>query len=620
MIKYRMSHIIILFYLLVLLPGCAGNHPQSEINSNLRIISDSFRVPSFTKENIPEIPLYNEAGNDIILLSSIPAFTAGPDSLFPEKAADSILKQRGLDTINSQWYYFQVDNFTADSSWLLTIEDSIVDARLFYRTGGNNILETEIKKATDTNAAYRNKYPIFTITIAPSGKQVFLLNLTKASSKISTHLTFKAGHSGKRYSNELFYAGIFFTLVLIVLITTVYFLIYTRDVVNFVFIIYFIITLIFYVLPYIRHPYNYIEFPLFLKFLALISGIAWCMLLTMLATHSFSWSRQTIPIVFLGSIGTGYPLWESLFNFSAYYLWMIVYLGFELFFLHYLFKQNKRLSNNRIIKSILALISLIPLLYLLLIELNSINLNLFYNIGTILRYATPSLFYAILIMRFLMQREGTRASTIAKALDTQKELSGIIIKSLELERKRFADDLHDELGSNLAALKIQVTRASSNEEKESVILPLIDSMSESARRIAHNLMPPRFKETSLEIILNEYFNSLNSSGNISFKFYYSGKNSLFSKEDELMFYRIVIELTHNCIKHSKADSCDIQLLYHDDYLEIYFEDNGVGFPEQTTENVLHTIKSRVLYLSGTLKIDSNANGAIIIIRIPTKKK
>lgn len=193
-----------------------------------------------------------------------------------------------------------------------------------------------------------------------------------------------------------------------------------------------------------------------------------------------------------------------------------------------------------------------------------------------------------------------------------------IVQTLEMERKRIAEDLHDELGGNLAALKMTIQSFAFKKEQSELLTTLIDEASTNTRNIAHNLMPPEFSETKLEDLLSDYFQQADKESNIRFNFHHSGDNSHFSKEEDLSIYRIIMELSNNIIRHSKATEATVQLIYHTDQLAIMAEDNGKGFSESPVNDGigLKNIKSRVTYMGGVINIDSGKSGSTITIHIP----
>jgi signal transduction histidine kinase len=211
---------------------------------------------------------------------------------------------------------------------------------------------------------------------------------------------------------------------------------------------------------------------------------------------------------------------------------------------------------------------------------------------------------------------------LAKQLAEQQLSFGKqIINTQENERKRIAEDLHDELGSSLAALKMHLQKSSLEGNELTAVLQVVDKASEDTRHISHDLMPPEFENTSLFDVLQNFYSRLNTESGIRFHFLASGYPKPISKEDELMIYRIVMEITTNILKHSKAGEVTTQMLYYEKTLEIMVEDNGKGFDKKVVNGIgLKNILTRVNYLQGDMKVDTNSNGTTIIIQIPFKNK
>ncbi|QEC69991.1 hypothetical protein FRZ67_22815 [Panacibacter ginsenosidivorans] len=231
---------------------------------------------------------------------------------------------------------------------------------------------------------------------------------------------------------------------------------------------------------------------------------------------------------------------------------------------------------------------------------------------------TIIVFFGIIYRYNLFKREN---QALTLALKNEKlQFTEQIISTQENERKRIAEDLHDELGSNLAAIKLSVQKLPVEKNIYAPIISMLDEASADVRNISHNLMPPEFGKTKLEDILTYYYKQLSNEGDIRFTFHCIGYNQQFRKNDELMIYRIIMELTNNIVKHSNATESTIQLLHNDTHLEIIAEDNGKGFTEKETKGIgLKNIRSRIDYLGGNINIDSGNSGTTTIIHIPYKQ-
>lgn len=189
----------------------------------------------------------------------------------------------------------------------------------------------------------------------------------------------------------------------------------------------------------------------------------------------------------------------------------------------------------------------------------------------------------------------------------------LIIASQETERQRIAQDLHDEVGNSLAALKNYVSQT--NLELGSKI----NKIAQDVRNISHNLASIDFEKTTLSVTFQNLINRHNEADNIDYELIEVGKPQKLAAERELVIYRIVCELLNNIQKHSKAQKATLQLIYEDNTLTVTVEDNGIGIKNKSNmiEGIgLKHIQTRVAYLNGKLTIDDDGKGTIIVLDIP----
>lgn len=227
--------------------------------------------------------------------------------------------------------------------------------------------------------------------------------------------------------------------------------------------------------------------------------------------------------------------------------------------------------------------------------------------------------FGILYRYHLLKQEKERLS---QELQHQKlSVAKEILRVEEEEKTRFARNLHDELGGNLAALKVAIQGLGIEKPTADRLNVLVDRTSEATRTIAHDIMPPEFEKTALDRLLAGYFNRLTLTGTIQFDFLSDEIDGHFTKQQELMIYRIVLELSTNIIQHSKATEATLQLISYDEYLEIMVEDNGIGFDLSSSRKGmgLRNIEARILYFHGSLTVDSGERGTTIIITIPKQQ-
>lgn len=233
---------------------------------------------------------------------------------------------------------------------------------------------------------------------------------------------------------------------------------------------------------------------------------------------------------------------------------------------------------------------------------------------------TWSLIVILIVMLYRIEHYKKKQFILLNRIHEQQEHE---LDMLEAERRRIAADLHDDIGSSLAAIKMNLQSlqysSTSDEQRANSLLELVDQTSQNVRRASHNLIPPHFETTPFTTILQSYFSSLEAQGNITFHFYCNAYQHYFSSRQELLLYRIVMELTTNIIRHSKAAEATVQILFCHDYLEIMAEDDGIGFSPATVVHAgigLNSIHSRVKSLGGKLHMDTGPGGTTFIIQVP----
>lgn len=189
-----------------------------------------------------------------------------------------------------------------------------------------------------------------------------------------------------------------------------------------------------------------------------------------------------------------------------------------------------------------------------------------------------------------------------------------IITVQEDERKRIGQDLHDEVGNSLAAVKNML----GHERDPHLIEKEVEVIIKNVRNISHDLMPVDFKEYALADIVRHTINKFKG-GAIQFEFNQTGVPVKLHAVAELVIYRIINELMTNSIKHSRATHGMIQLIYQDKHLMVMVEDNGTGMKKQPGGEKgigLKNIRHRVAFIKATLTIETDDKGTLFIIEVP----
>lgn len=225
----------------------------------------------------------------------------------------------------------------------------------------------------------------------------------------------------------------------------------------------------------------------------------------------------------------------------------------------------------------------------------------------------------LIVFIYKSQKQKQRLIENAKEIEIIKSR----IEGQEEERTRIARELHDGIAADLTGVKINLNNFSSNRESTENVENIVDRLTQignEVRAISHNLSSPAFAETTLEEVMQSFILQFTGKKELSIKL------NIFPKIDweqidiqiQKELYRIFQEIVNNTIKYSHATELTAQIVKHDEYLSLIFEDNGKGFdPKRTNGTGLSNIKKRIQSLNGSIDISSESGeGCSIVIEVP----
>ncbi|MFZ5430180.1 MAG: sensor histidine kinase [Bacteroidota bacterium] len=208
----------------------------------------------------------------------------------------------------------------------------------------------------------------------------------------------------------------------------------------------------------------------------------------------------------------------------------------------------------------------------------------------------------------------------------QKELLRTTILAEENERKRFAEDLHDEIGAMLSAIKMNLNRLEKKSE-DNLLRSLaadtkhnLDEVIFNIRRITRALLPPSLERFGLGQAIGELVGWVDrsSSGRIRFTEY--GDIRRIDIRREMTVFRIIQELLNNALKYSQAGQIDIRLRYGRTNICVWVKDNGVGFDPAEARGKglgLQNLKGRAEVINAVFRIRSSPGKGSSAILITT---
>lgn len=206
-----------------------------------------------------------------------------------------------------------------------------------------------------------------------------------------------------------------------------------------------------------------------------------------------------------------------------------------------------------------------------------------------------------------------------------REIEEALLKGQTIERKRVAQELHDNLSAKISGIRWRLEAIQPNfsvEKHKQIYESSVNALSEvytDVRLISHNLLPAELETKGLATATKNLVQELNSLEKTKFTFDSNLNTERLPNKIEYELFSIILELSNNILKHSEASNALISLQNTDNQLLLKVEDNGKGFTENENPKSmgLDNLKSRVVSLNGNLEI-INQDGIKIKITIIQK--
>ena len=192
-----------------------------------------------------------------------------------------------------------------------------------------------------------------------------------------------------------------------------------------------------------------------------------------------------------------------------------------------------------------------------------------------------------------------------------REMTQSIINAHEAERKKLAEELHDNVNQLLGVVKLYVEHAQIDPPGKNDILKksaeYLDLTIKEIRQLSKSLTPPTLSLNGLVASISDMISSIEQARKIRIDFEANGfDETLLSPPKQVMTYRIIQEQLNNVLKHSEADRVSIRLSQSGGVVHLVINDNGVGFDSHQVKQGLglNNIRNRLEVVRGNLHIES----------------
>ena len=232
----------------------------------------------------------------------------------------------------------------------------------------------------------------------------------------------------------------------------------------------------------------------------------------------------------------------------------------------------------------------------------------------------------------LEKRVEQRTADLDTANRNLRELSARLLQLQDDERRRIARELHDSVGQTLAALAMNLSAVRMDVERLTKTASaltdsedLVRDMSTEVRTISHLLHPPLLDEAGLASALRWYVEGFVVRSKINVDLDLPEDFGRLPRESETAIFRVVQECLTNIHRHSGSPIAKIRVRHRDHEVLVEIADKGKGIPPEKKAAMsgagmpgvgIRGMRERLRQLGGTLEINSNGSGTVIVVRIP----
>ncbi|MEU0877391.1 sensor histidine kinase [Lentzea sp. NPDC005914] len=198
--------------------------------------------------------------------------------------------------------------------------------------------------------------------------------------------------------------------------------------------------------------------------------------------------------------------------------------------------------------------------------------------------------------------EAERGYSAARALSAQ-----------EAERRRVAQELHDEVGQSLTAVLLGLKRVadqSSGPMRDELLQAQETTRStlDEVRRIARRLRPGVLEELGLVSALKALVAEISEPAGLTVRRSFDKDLPALDAETELVVYRVAQEGLTNTVRHASADSIDLTLRGRPSVVELRIRDNGCGIGSSAEGAGIRGMRERALLVGAELTVGASPSG------------
>jgi two-component system NarL family sensor kinase len=207
---------------------------------------------------------------------------------------------------------------------------------------------------------------------------------------------------------------------------------------------------------------------------------------------------------------------------------------------------------------------------------------------------------------------GDESRKLATRTAQLEDLTRLLLRAQEDERRRIARELHDEAGQVLTAVKIELDldgRADAG--------ALVGRALAQVRDLSNLLRPSVLDDLGLGAALKALADDFSARTRIGSSLDLKGAARRLAPDLEVVIYRVIQEALTNVARHAQATTATVRLVIDDRYAVLTVEDNGRGIAANAGQDSRAHLgwlgmRERVTAVGGTLTIENGLRGGVCI--------
>ncbi len=209
----------------------------------------------------------------------------------------------------------------------------------------------------------------------------------------------------------------------------------------------------------------------------------------------------------------------------------------------------------------------------------------------------------------IIRRQSADLARAARA----EALSRRVVDAQEEERRRVGRDLHDGLGQLLTALRFELGRGQGASRAQEIC----DEGLAELKRVVRDLVPADLENSTLDDALRARCERIETDTAIVVSFRHTGPR-VTDPVVATALLRIYQESMQNVIRHAGASEVGVVLEVGSFGVRLTVFDDGEGFDENlnVAGTGLRGMRERAALLSGTLDVQTGAEGTRVLVTIP----